>query len=62
MNNKVKEIPSNNYGRVIEVNVPMRFYWDIDGEFDGIEFTTTDLNDFEMNLIGEVLSQVMLLK
>lgn len=59
---KVKEIPTSNYGRVIEINIPARFYWDINGDFDGVEFTTIDLSESELNLIGEILSQFMLMK
>jgi hypothetical protein len=29
-------IPSENYSKIIQINVPIRFYWDEDG-FDGIE-------------------------
>jgi len=26
------------YKEIIQVNVPVRFYWNMDGTFDGIEF------------------------
>jgi len=59
---KVKEIPSNNYGRVIEVKVPVTFYWDVNGDFDGVNFYCEGLDASEMNLLGEITSQFMLLK
>ena len=34
---EVASIPTNNYKEVIEIRVPVRFYFDEDG-FDGIEF------------------------
>ena len=33
----IEQIPSISYSRVIQVNVPTRFYWYDEG-FDGIEF------------------------
>jgi hypothetical protein len=33
-----KKIPSKRYGAIIEINTPMRFYWDNEGVFDGVEF------------------------
>lgn len=50
-------IRSTCYGRVIQVNVPMRFYWDEDGEFDGMEFGKfkKKLNKYQSALIYEVL-------
>lgn len=33
---EIASIPTENYDEVIEVRVPVRFYWK-DGEFDGIE-------------------------
>lgn len=34
---EVASIPTKNYKEVIEIRVPVRFYWDKEG-FDGIEF------------------------
>ena len=34
---EVASIPTRNYKEVIEIRVPVRFYWDEEG-FDGIEF------------------------
>ncbi len=34
---EVASIPTKNYKEVIEIRVPVRFYWDEEG-FDGIEF------------------------
>ncbi|MEE9569001.1 MAG: hypothetical protein V3W37_06410 [Candidatus Binatia bacterium] len=30
------------YGKILQVNVPVRFYWDTNGEFDGVEFGPFD--------------------
>lgn len=35
---EVASIPTTEYGEVIEIRVPIRFYWDKDKTFDGIEF------------------------
>jgi len=35
---EVASIPTENYGEVIEIGVPVRFYWNKDGTFDGVEF------------------------
>ena len=34
----VKSIPTSNYAEVIEVNLPIKFYWAEDG-FDGVSFS-----------------------
>jgi hypothetical protein len=48
-------IPSNIYGRIIEVNVPMRLYWDKAGGFDGIEYNVKDCTSYQRKLIREVV-------
>lgn len=35
---EVASIPTKGYSEVIEIRVPVRFFWDNDGSFDGIEF------------------------
>ena len=35
---EIASIPTKNYKEVIEIRVPVRFYWDEDDSFDGIEF------------------------
>lgn len=35
---RVRVLSSPNYQTVIEVNMPIRFYWNLDGTFDGLEF------------------------
>lgn len=35
---EVASIPTENYKEVIEIRVPVRFYWDKEGNFDGVEF------------------------
>lgn len=53
-----EKIKSNIYAKIIQVNVPIRFYWHEDG-FDGIEFgpipTTTK---YQLNLLHEVLVDI----
>ena len=34
-----RKIPSNRYGTIIEINTPIRFYWNKEGRFDGVECT-----------------------
>lgn len=44
MSIEVASIPTKNYKEVIEIRVPVRFYWNEDDTFDGIEigeFKTT---------------------
>jgi len=35
---EIASIQTENYGEVIEIRVPVRFYFNNDGTFDGIEF------------------------
>jgi len=35
---EIASIPTKNYKEVIEIRVPVRFYWDGEDCFDGIEF------------------------
>ena len=35
---EVASIQTENYKEVIEIRVPIRFYWNKDDSFDGIEF------------------------
>lgn len=43
---EVASSPTKNYKEVIEIRVPTRFYWNLDGTFDGIEF-----GEFNTNLL-----------
>lgn len=58
---KVREIPSENYGRVIEIRLPTRYYWNKDGTFDGFEMTISKVSEADMVLIQEVLQQMQFL-
>ena len=51
-------VPSNIYGRVIEINVPMRLYWNKDGSFDGIEYQVKNCTGYQMRLIREVVGVI----
>ena len=57
-----KKIPSKLYGTIIEINTPIRFYWDKDGKFDGVECTIPKgASSYQRRLILETvgISQVM---
>lgn len=58
---KVREIPSESYGRVIEIRLPTRYYWNKDGTFDGFEMTISKVSEADMILIQEVLQQMQFL-
>lgn len=51
---EVASIPTKNYKEVIEVRVPIRFYWKEDGSFDGVEFGEfkTKLQSWEEDMLG----------
>ena len=48
------------YSQIIEILVPTRFYWDEDGEFDGIEFGPFErpVSRYQIGLIHEALSVI----
>lgn len=54
---EVASIPTKNYGEVIEIRTPTRFYWNQDGTFDGIEFGgfKTKLQPWENEMIMRCL-------
>jgi hypothetical protein len=57
-----KKIPSIRYGTVIEVNTPIRFYWDKEGKFDGVEVTVPKgTSSYQKRLLLETIgiSQIM---
>ena len=35
---EVASLPTTEYGEVVEIRVPVRFYFNKDGSFDGVEF------------------------
>lgn len=53
----IASIPTKNYTEVIEVRVPIRFYWNEDG-FDGIEIGafTEELRPWQEDMMDRVLS------
>jgi hypothetical protein len=57
-----RKIPSNRYGTVIEVNTPIRFYWDKEGKFDGVDVTVPKgTSSYQKRLLLETIgiSQIM---
>jgi len=61
MSIEVASIQTKNYKEVIEIRVPVRFYWNQDGSFDGIEFGEfkTTLQSWEEEMISKCLEAVM---
>jgi len=57
---QVASIPTKNYKEVIEVRVPVRFYWNLDGSFDGIEFGEfqAELQPWEEDMIERCLEAI----
>jgi hypothetical protein len=51
-------VPSNIYSRVIEINVPMRLYWDKAGMFDGIEYNVKACTGYQRKLIREAVGVI----
>jgi len=45
------------YSLIIQINVPIRFYWDTDNNFDGIEFGPFErpVPRYQLKLIDEAL-------
>ena len=58
---KVREIASETYGRVIEIRLPTRYYWNKDGTFDGFEMTISKMSKEDFVLVQEVLQQMQFL-
>lgn len=57
---RVRDLPVLTYGRILEIDTPVRFYWNKDGSFDGIEFTVDKLSESEILLVKDVLLQMQL--
>ena len=49
------------FSQITEILVPTRFYWDEDGEFDGIEFGSflQPINRYQLGLIEQALDTIM---
>lgn len=58
---EIASLPSKEYGEVIEIRVPTRFYFNKDGTFDGIEFGKfeTKLQPWEEQMVDRCLSAVI---
>lgn len=58
MKERIRKLQSTNYSKIIEVRVPVRFYWNVD-DFDGIEFgPLTGRNKRETRLLKQVVNQL----
>jgi len=57
---EVASIPTKNYKEVIEIRVPVRFYWNEDGSFDGIEFGEfkTKLQPWGEDMVHKCLDEI----
>jgi hypothetical protein len=50
---------SKNYSGIIEIQVPCRFYWDKDGDYDGFEFGSLGgCSRHELRLLQKVIDQL----
>lgn len=57
-----RKVPSRIYGAIIEVNTPMRFYWDSEGKFDGVEYSIPKgTSSYQRKLIWETIGIVQLM-
>ena len=54
-----QKVRSKYYDKIIQVNVPVRFYW-AEGEFDGIEFGPFEkpVSQYQIHLIFEALTEI----
>ncbi len=56
--NKIRKLHSKNYDKVIEVQVPVRFYW-VKDEYDGFEFgSLVDCSRYQLRLLDQVIKQL----
>ena len=57
---EVASIQTKNYKEVIEIRVPVRFYWNPDDSFDGIEFGEfkTTLQSWEEETVQKCLDTI----
>ncbi len=54
----IRKYHSKNYSKVIEVKVPVRFYWDGDN-YDGFEFgSLLDCSPYQIKILGEVIERL----
>lgn len=57
MENRVNKIRSKSYEKVIEVNLPMRFYWGKDG-YEGFEMDIDSCNSYQRKLLYDVVDRL----
>ena len=50
--------PKSDYREILQVNVPVRFYWNPDGTFDGIEIGEfkEKLTEWEKDMLNQILN------
>lgn len=53
---KIEE--TKNYGNIFDVNLPVRFYFDKDGSFDGIEVYVENATERDKQLIEELCTKL----
>ena len=59
MRNLRKLRSKGNYSKIIEVLVPVRFYWTREGEFDGLEMGPfDDITEYEKRLCRDIIYQM----
>ncbi len=60
-NVEVASIQTVNYKEIIEIRVPIRFYWNKDGDFDGIEFGKfkSKLQPWEEDMLRRCLEAII---
>jgi len=53
--------PEGDYREIIQVNVPVRFYWNPEGTFDGIEFGPFEgeLMPWEIEMLDQCLQSIV---
>lgn len=54
---EIKSLPTTIYGEIIEISTPIRFYWNKDKEFDGVEIGEfqTVLTPWEEDMLEKCL-------
>lgn len=55
----VQVVPSRLYSRIIEVDLPTKFYWNSNGSFDGLEFKLPrKITKHQLLLLNEILNRL----
>ncbi len=58
----IRKIRNKNYSEVIEVNAPIRFYWDKKKRYDGIEIGPIKLTKSQSKLAAELAERQIRMK